>query len=666
MPPSVTMGVKDEEGKVRHSHPSEATALLHKGPPLQDIEYHSFTDHLDDVETDASATQSRDEAAILSVTRSHPTQQGLEIEPILKRLYSSSSSANQDRCIIGPAGSTSGEDEDYGSRFINVSPMRFWFIFAGVMLGYLIGFFDSTLMASSHPVITSYFHAANAASWLSTAFLLTSTAFLPMIGRISDAFGRKPIYLLSIGTFFLATTWCGLAQSIGSFIGARALCGLGAGGIFSTGQIIAGDLVRIKHRGIYQSYINLSLGTGGGLGLAFGGILCDQLGWRVVFFVQLPFIFVYFIGAAWTIPADLGVKRVELERLTVPQLIRSIDLTGSLILVVAITALITGLNLGGNVFPWVHPLVIGSLVTVCILAVVLVRYEQHVPRPVLPIDLLSKHPHASLIFGNFFGSISANTIMFNAPLYFQAVKLASPTKSGLCLVATSIAVVVSSVTNGVVVTWSKRLKPTIIIGGVCMFVGGCVAGLMDTNTPPAIAMVCISLSNFGVGFSFPSILVSVLATGEQDDQAVAATALGMWRNLGAVMGVAISSWIFQNILILQLERRVTGVEKEHIIVLVRKSIRTIAELDSFHRSQGSSSDLVYVFTVHPANKTSNRILCRCTPCHLLICCHLGSDHVAAARPAAVTAIRKQIIERGLHAVLSDHVFHCLTCMGSEE
>jgi MFS family permease len=88
--------------------------------------------------------------------------------------------------------------------------------------------FDSTLMASSHPVITSYFNASNSASWLSTAFLLTSTALQPLFGRVSDTIGRRPLYLLGLLFLSITTAWCALAQSIGSFIAARAFCGLGA------------------------------------------------------------------------------------------------------------------------------------------------------------------------------------------------------------------------------------------------------------------------------------------------------------------------------------------------------------------------------------------------------------------------------------------------------
>lgn len=551
--------------------PSEATPLLGHAAP--------------DVEAGSSSTEAEDNLAIPALTRVSSNSPGLNIEPNLERIPSVDT-VKRSNASINSAHDTQSEDDSYAARFINVSPTQFWFIYTGVLLGYVIGFFDSTLMASSHPVITSYFHAANAASWLSTAFLLTSTAFMPLFGRMSDAFGRKPVYLFSITMFFLTTAWCGLAQSIGSFIAARALCGMGAGGVFSMGQIISSDLVRIEYRGVYQSYINLCLGTGSCLGLAFGGFLCDQVGWRNAFFIQLPCIFVYFITAACTIPADLGVKQVGAERMSILQLLRSVDLTGSFILVLSVTALIMGLNLGGNVFPWGHPLVIGSLVASVVLAMILLRYERTVPRAVLPVELLSKNPRAAIIFGNFFGSISIHTMMFNAPLYFQAVKLASPTDSGLRLLAASIAVTGSSVGTGFLITWSKRMKPTMIIGGVFLLLGGLAAGSMGISTPNAVAMICVSFSSLGQGFSFPSMMVSILATSEQDDQAIATTTLGLARNLGSVMGVSISSWIFQNTLFYELDHRVTGAEKGHIIGLVRKSIRAIASLDPVHQHEG--------------------------------------------------------------------------------
>lgn len=129
---------------------------------------------------------------------------------------------------------------------IDADPKLFRIIFGGVLLVYFIANFDGTIMASSHPVITSYFRSSNQASWLSTAFLLTSTAIQPVVGRLSDTIGRKPPYLFAMAVFTLATVWCALAGSMTSFILARAVCGLGAGGMMSMGSIVISDMVNIE------------------------------------------------------------------------------------------------------------------------------------------------------------------------------------------------------------------------------------------------------------------------------------------------------------------------------------------------------------------------------------------------------------------------------------
>lgn len=127
-----------------------------------------------------------------------------------------------------------------------VSVARFWIIFIGIEVAYFIACFDSTIMASSHPVITSYFGSSNSASWLSTAFLLTSTAFQPFLGGLSDAVGRKGPYVITMALFLVSTLWCTLAGSMTSFIIARAVCGAGAGGMMTLGSIIISDLVPIE------------------------------------------------------------------------------------------------------------------------------------------------------------------------------------------------------------------------------------------------------------------------------------------------------------------------------------------------------------------------------------------------------------------------------------
>lgn len=574
---------------------AETTPLLRPENPLSPQRSQSFTSsssHHENpphtrVTLNADGLQDREYSSI--TVRVSSAALGIDIEPELERVCSTTSTQDRDRYVGSSANEGSNSTKStYADRFIDVSPRRFWMIFGGIQVGYVLSYFDSTLMASSHPVITSYFHASNSASWLSTAFLLTSTALMPLFGRVSDTFGRKPVYLFSITVFFVTTLWCAVAQSIGSFIAARAVCGMGAGGVMSMGMVMCSDLVRLEYRGIYQSYINLALGIGGCLGIVLGGLLCDLIGWRGAFGIQLPLIFLYLVVAIATTPANLGLVVRDEGRFTFWQLIRSIDLTGSFILMVTVASLIIGINLGGNVLRWDHPLVICSLVLFGVLAVVLLIYERHVERPVMPVALLSKNPRRSVIFGNFFTAMSVNTVVFNAPLFFQAVRLESPTESGLRLVSSSVGITFSSVLTGFLITWSKQLKPTIVTGGVFLVLGGLCTMLMSIfHLPDALCALILSFSSLGQGFSNPSITLGILSLSSQADQAVATTTLGLWRNLGSVMGVATSSWILQNILLFYLRENVTGPNKEDVITQVRKSVSAIAVLDPGHQIEGA-------------------------------------------------------------------------------
>jgi MFS family permease len=197
-------------------------------------------------------------------------------------------------------------------------------------------------MVSSHPVITSYFHSSNSASWLSTAFLLTSTSFQPLFGRLSDTIGRKGPMIFTMGIFLIATIWCALAQSMPSFIAARALCGLGAGGTISLMSIITSDLVPIEIRGAYQSYINIIYGVGSMLGAALGGAIADHLGWRWEFGIQIPFLVICLLIAWFTIPKNLGLAQ-GVKQKTLLEAMKVFDFKGSILLTTSITCLILGI-----------------------------------------------------------------------------------------------------------------------------------------------------------------------------------------------------------------------------------------------------------------------------------------------------------------------------------
>lgn len=172
-----------------------------------------------------------------------------EHDALLSPADSDSNSAHDGTATSASSAADATQPRSY---LVNTNPARFRVVFGGIMLTYFMASVDGTILASSHPVITSHFRASNMASWLTTAFMLAATAFQPFVGRLSDALGRKPLYLATVGLFAVATLWCALAGSIASFIAARAFCGLGAGGMMTLGAISISDLVPIEYVGFFN------------------------------------------------------------------------------------------------------------------------------------------------------------------------------------------------------------------------------------------------------------------------------------------------------------------------------------------------------------------------------------------------------------------------------
>jgi MFS family permease len=380
---------------------------------------------------------------------------------------------------------------------------------------------------------------------------------------------------------------------------------MGAGGVMSLAGILISDVVKIEYRGIYQSYFNMSYGLGNGLGASLGGFLCDRYGWRMAFYLQLPFILAYSVLAFIACPADLGPNLAKTEGKTLRQAFSTFDALGAIALAVTVTCLILGVNLGGNIFPWTHPLVIASLVVFGIASVSLYFIERKAALPLLPIPLLSTTPNGNLMWSNFLGAIVTNTVLFNVPLYLQAVRQTTPTVSGLFLVSPLVGVSITAVGTGFYITRTRKMKEPMVVGTFCLLLGAILVTSLSSGIPTWAVPILIPFCSIGQGFFFPSVTIAVLALNSQDEQAVVTTTLGLLRNVGAILGVAVSSWIFQNALIIYLERMVTATSqarKSHIINKVRESIHAIADLDPLHKDQvqrayAASLRLTFVMTI---------------------------------------------------------------------
>jgi hypothetical protein len=234
----------------------------------------------------------------------------------------------------------------------------------------------------------------------------------------------------------------------------------------------------------------------------------------------------------------------------------------------AVAFLILGLNLGGNILPWTHPFIIASLAVSAFAAGVLLWVETRALRPVMPLSMIASAPRANLVFANFFAMVGINHVLFNAPLYFQAVHGDSPTLAGFRLAIPAALTTVCGVSVGFWLTYTGRMHLPQIAGGIAMIVGGVGLSVMPRDVPMWLATAFCAPSGIGQGLMFPATTLTVLALTRVEEQAAMTSTLMLWRNLGTVMGVAISSLVLQNALLAYLERYVTGADKQEVSGMV--------------------------------------------------------------------------------------------------
>jgi MFS family permease len=245
---------------------------------------------------------------------------------------------------------------------------------------------DSTITAATYGVISSEFNAANTASWLTTSYLVTSTAFQPLYGRVSDIFGRRICFFISTITFALGCLGCGVANDVVFLNIMRALTGFGGGGLMTMATIINSDMIPFHKRGMYQALQNGMNRFGAIAGASFGGSIADHIGWRWCFLLHVP------VSVLALIVGYLVIKNLPIT-FTVGDGFGAVwkraDVSGSLLLVAAVSVQLVGLSLGGNELSWGSPWVTLILVGSVVLFALFFWAEAHTNAiPVIPLRLL--------------------------------------------------------------------------------------------------------------------------------------------------------------------------------------------------------------------------------------------------------------------------------------
>jgi len=391
----------------------------------------------------------------------------------------------------------------------------------GIMLSLFLASMESTVVATAMPTIVGQLGGLDHYSWVFSAFMLASTTTVPLYGKLSDLYGRRNLYLIAMALFLIGCVFCGMANTMTQLIFARALQGIGAGGILPLAFILIGEMFSLEQRTKMQGLFSGVWGVSSIAGPLLGGFLVDSLSWRWVFFVNIPpgLLAAAFVAFAW---------RDQIRSQEKP----SVDYAGAGLLMSAVVCLLLGLMGSDPVNQWI--LIVVSIV----LFIVLFWVESRAVDPILPLQLFRERLFAATIgHGVLSGWALFGSISF-IPLFVQAVLGTSATQAGITIAPMLLGWVAASIV-GTRILLRVGYRRLAVIGTSLLVVGAFLMTRIDVHTNQIVLMVFVTLMGIGMGLSIPSFLIAVQTNVERRYLGVATSTMQFSRSMGGTLGVSV-------------------------------------------------------------------------------------------------------------------------------
>ncbi|KAF8631157.1 hypothetical protein AX15_002499 [Amanita polypyramis BW_CC] len=389
--------------------------------------------------------------------------------------------------------------------------------------------------------------------------------------------GRKGAMLLALSLFGSGTVFCGFAPSMKTLIAARAVAGMGGGGVMTVASIAVSDLIPLNQRGLYQGIANILYGLGAGLGGPLGGWVNDRFGWRAAFQMQAPVLVFSMVLVAIKVNVVLPD---EVQHRTLADRLRRIDFLGSLTLVTTVGTFLLAFSLkASEEMSWSHPLIYGLLIASVISMMFFVLVEKYLaPYPVMPIRLITQRTPLAVSIVNLLGSITAFSMIYNVPLYFSAVRLESATEAGARLLPHSIAIPVGSVFAGWLMRKTGKLHALTLLSSVMSIIANLLVASWNEKTPAIRYWLDLIPQALGMASVITTTLIAMIASVYKEDMAVAIGITYLFRTTGQVLGVSLGGAVLQAVLAKNLQQQITGPNAAENIYIIRHKIEVIPSL----------------------------------------------------------------------------------------
>jgi len=409
-----------------------------------------------------------------------------------------------------------------------LSPATKRLVIAGTMLALMVAAINQTVVSTALPRIIGELGGLSLFSWVFTSYMLTSTASVPLVGKLSDLYGRKPFLIAGIVIFMVTSAAAGASQTIEQLIVWRAVQGLGAGMIMANSFAVIGDLYPPAERGRYQGLFSGVFGIASVLGPTLGGTLTDHLSWRAVFYINIPFgvaaLAVLWFGFPWR---RSGPRE------------HAIDYTGAALLASAVVTVLLALTWAGDQFAWSSTQILGLFGLAALLTILFIVAELRAADPVLPMHLFRNRVFvvaSSVTFVSGIGMFGTITFM---PMFLQGVLGASATNSGIVTSPMMLGMVVASAIAGQLTSRTGRYRSLVLMGGAVLAGGMFLLSTFSPDTTWLMAITGMIVVGFGIGASMPILGLAVQNALPYRLLGVASSSSQFFRQIGGTLGVAV-------------------------------------------------------------------------------------------------------------------------------